>query len=168
MNEILQKITRYNLFNYLLPGVIFIIFTSQTTGFDLIEMLNNNTITILFLAYFIGTIISRLGSLFIEPAHKKVNFIKFAKYSDYLEVAVIDKKLDDLSEENNVYRTYISLFLVILIINLVLFLIDYYSVVVENIGVYISLLLLVLFLFSYRKQTRYVTKRIAKKLNKDV
>ncbi len=73
MTGFFEKITRYNLFNYLLPGMIFVIFISQTTNLKLIEISSTNIVVLLFLAYFLGTIISRLGSLFIEPALKKLN-----------------------------------------------------------------------------------------------
>ncbi len=166
MTGFFEKITRYNLFNYLLPGMIFVIFISQTTNLKLIEISSTNIVVLLFLAYFLGTIISRLGSLFIEPALKKIKFVKFVEYGKYLKVLKDDNKLDDLSQENNTYRTYISLFLTVLIINLVLYLLNYFSIDIENKEIFISIFLLLLFLFSYKKQTKYIKNRDINKLNK--
>lgn len=164
--KIIEKISRYNLFNYLLPGFIFIIFISKTTKFDLIELLNENIIILLFLAYFIGTIISRLGSLIVEPVLKKIKFIKFAKYSEYLEALEKDNKIDALSEENNTYRTYTSVFSIILLLHLAIFISEYFSLQINNLEIILSVFLFTLFLFSYRKQTSYIKNRVNKNLKK--
>ncbi|MBT7558188.1 hypothetical protein HN615_14895 [Candidatus Woesearchaeota archaeon] len=164
--SVLEKISRYNLSNYLLPGIVFIAFTSKTTEFDIIKLFNENLVIILFLAYFTGTIISRIGSLIFEPILRKIKFVTFAKYPDYLEVQKIDKKLDDLSEENNTYRTYISLFAILLIFYLFIFLAEYFSLYIKDVGIILVGALFVLFLFSYRKQTNYIRSRVNKNLNK--
>lgn len=161
--EILKKITRYNLFNYLLPGIIFIIFISKTTEFNIIELFNQNSIIILlFLAYFIGSIISRIGSLIVEPSLKLIKFIEFAKYKDYLNAVKKDNKIDDLSEENNTYRTYTSLFLIVAIVHIFTFIFEYFLIDLKDIDFILSILFLILFMFSYRKQTSYIRNRVNK------
>lgn len=162
--KIIEKISKYNLFNYLLPGFIFIIFISKTTKFDLIELLNENIIIILFLAYFTGTIISRFGSLIVEPVLKKIKFIKIAGYPKYLEALKKDNKLDDLSAENNTYRTYTSLFFIILLLHLAIFILKYFSLQINNLGIILPVFLFALFLFSYKKQTSYIENRVNKNL----
>lgn len=43
----------------------------------------NNIIESLFVYYFVEMVISREGSIFIEPVLEKVKFVKKLEYSDY-------------------------------------------------------------------------------------
>lgn len=157
MKELLDKISSYNLFNYLLPGILFSLIASKITELNLIQ---SDVIIGVFLYYFIGLIISRLGSLVVEPFLKKIKFLKFTNYQDFVKVSDKDKKLEILSESNNMYRTLIAMFL-LLILAKVYFLIASKWVFLNNYGNWFLIgLLLVLFVFSYRKQTNYITKRI--------
>jgi len=153
VESIINKLSSYNLFNYLLPGVIFTVIIESITSF---KFLTSNLELDFFIVYFIGLLISRIGSLFIEPILKKVSFVKFAEYSDYLEASKVDKEIITLSEANNMYRTFISLFFVVAILKL-------YDLGNFSSATTISISLLIiftLFLFGYRKQTSYITKRI--------
>lgn len=110
------------------------------------------------MAYFIGLLISRISSVIIEPILKKVKFVKFADYKDFVLASENDNKIELLSESNNMYRVFISLFVVLIIINI------YEQLLQQLLGEYtnfvVTVLLLLLFLFSYRKQTNYITQRI--------
>jgi hypothetical protein len=119
-----------------------------------------------FLAYFLGLVISRVSSIIIEPLLKKIKFVKFAEYKDFVLASESDKKIELLSESNNMYRVFISLFFVLIIIIL-------YEIFLQDIFVgytsYIVMIgLLILFLFSYRKQTSYITQRIEIFKNKEI
>lgn len=154
MDLIFQKISSYNLFNYLFSGVIFSILVSQTTSFNFVQ---TDPVLAVFLYYFIGLIISRIGSLIIEPILRKTSFVKFAKLSDFITASGKDPKIETLSESNNVYRTFISVFVCILLIKL------YDLFAIQTVNSYLLIvLLLIIFLFSYKKQTRYIVKRINK------
>jgi hypothetical protein len=155
MDKLLEKLTSYNLFNYLLPGIIFSVLLEKTTSYSIIH---KDIIIEAFLAYFLGLVISRISSIVIEPLLKKIKFVKFAEYKDYVLASESDKKIELLSESNNMYRVFISLFFILTTIVL-------YEKFLQNILVgytsYIVIIgLLILFLFSYRKQTSYITKRI--------
>lgn len=155
MDKLLEKLTSYNLFNYLLPGIIFSVLLEKTTSYSIIH---KDILIEAFLAYFIGLIISRVSSLVVEPLLKKIKFVKFAEYEDYVLASGSDKKIELLSELNNMYRVFISLFFILTTIVL-------YEKFLQDILVgytsYIVIIgLLILFLFSYRKQTSYITKRI--------
>ena len=80
MKEFIDKISSYNIFNYLLPGILFVGLGKEITSFSLVQ---SNLLIGLFLYYFIGLIISRLGSLTLEPLLKWIKFVKFAPYEDY-------------------------------------------------------------------------------------
>lgn len=157
MKELLDKISSYNIFNYLLPGVLFAFLSSNFKGISLIQ---NDLITGAFLYYFIGLIISRIGSLLIEPQLKKLGFVKFADYKDFVKFSQTDSKLDVLSEVNNMYRTLLSM-------SLLLLLTYGYSIILLKFPFInkwsfpiLMILLLIMFLFAYKKQTKYITNRI--------
>lgn len=155
MEKLLEKLTSYNLFNYLLPGIIFSVLLEKTTNYSIIQ---ENIVVEAFLAYFVGLLISRISSLIIEPILKKVKFVKIADYKDFVLASENDNKIELLSESNNMYRVFISLFVVLIIVNI------YEQLLQQMLGEYtnfvVIVLLLLLFLFSYRKQTNYITQRV--------
>lgn len=159
MKEIIDKLSSYNLFNYLLPGILFVAIAKYFTDYNMI--LENNFIGA-FLYYFIGMVISRFGSLVIEPILKKTKFVKFADYSDFISASRNDSKIELFSEVNNTYRTITAMFCLLLLLKTYNhFDSQYHFAKGISFGIVITLILL-MFLFSYRKQTRYITKRITK------
>lgn len=164
MKDLLDKLSSYNIFNYLLPGVLFSVIADKITAYHIIQP---NIILGVFLYYFIGLLISRIGSLVIEPVLKYIGFVSFASYSDFVAASKDDSKLELLSEVNNMYRTFISLSLCLILIkvfeqlsNKIQFFKDW------QVEIFI-VSLLGLFLFSYKKQTAYITKRISTWKSKD-
>lgn len=162
MKEIINKITSYNLFNYLFPGILFVIIATKWTIYDFqVE----NIILGVFLYYFVGMTISRIGSLWIEKILKKSKLVKFSDYNDFVVCSKKDDKINLFSEINNTYRTLISLGFCLLIIKI-------YSELDRAFAIpeiYTTLILLIftilLYVLSYQKQTQYINKRI--KANKD-
>jgi len=163
VKDLVDKISSYNLFNNLLPGILFVFIISELTSFNLI--LENNFIGVFFY-YFVGMIISRLGSLIIEPLLKWIKFIKFADYKDYLVACQKDSKIDLLSEGNNTFRTLIALFFAILLTVVYDKIAICLCIPSENTYIGVIIGLLILFLLSYRKQTNFITKRVEKQMNK--
>ena len=160
MKQFLDKLSSYNIFNYLVPGTIFAGLVDKLTAYSLLQ---ENILIGLFLYYFIGLIISRLGSLTLEPllTNKKIKFVKFAEYEDYVKASKLDPKIEIFSEQNNMYRSLCML-------SIALILLKIYDLVwgsrsLDNVTIIFGFLigLLVLFLFSYKKQTeKYVVKRV--------
>jgi hypothetical protein len=161
MKEILDKLTSYNLFNYLLPGVIFSILISELTEYNFIQ---ENIVVGAFLYYFIGMTISRIGSLVVEPILKKIGFLKFADYKDFINASKKDNKIEILSEANNTYRTFISLFFNLILLKGYNLLEIRFTWLNESQPFTLPIILLIIFLLAYRKQTNYVTKRIKSNL----
>jgi hypothetical protein len=157
MTDLLDKISSYNLFNYLLPGVLFAVIASRLTHYT---FLGYEIAVAAFLYYFIGLVVSRFGSLVIEPFFKLIGFVKFADYRTFIAASKQDPKIELLSEVNNTYRTLCSLFVLLLILKLY----ERLSVLwpfLERFHVMVLVfLLLTTFAFSFRKQTEYVKKRI--------
>ena len=157
MKDLLDKISSYNLFNYLFPGILFAVISSKITSYP---FLFDNLIIGAFIYYFIGLTISRFGSLVIEPLLRKTHFLKFADYNKFILASKKDDKIELLSEGNNTYRTLCSMLVLLLLLKLYEF-IELVFPILKLWDTYILIvLLLILFLFSYRKQTNYITKRI--------
>ncbi len=157
MKELLDKISSYNLFNYLFPGILFAVLSKEITTHSFLQ---ENMIIGVFVYYFIGLVISRIGSLILEPILRKLSFLKFADYKDFISASQKDSKIELLSEINNMYRTLTSLFVLIILLK-VYELIESKLPILKDWNSYILIaLLLFMFLFSYRKQTNYIIKRI--------
>ena len=157
MKDLLQKISSYNIFNYLLPGVVFVTLLRLLTKYELII---DDFIVGVFFYYFIGLIINRIGSLVIEPIIKKTSLVKFFDYRKFISASRKDEKIDLFSEVNNMYRTFISMFLILLLIIIYekfSLLLSISHFVMTLIGL---ILLIILFIFSYKKQSEYINKRI--------
>lgn len=158
MKDVLDKLTSYNLFNYLLPGVLFTVLLSKFTHYNLIP---ENLIIGAFIFYFIGLVISRFGSIIIEPFLKWTTFVKFAEYKEFVAASKVDEKIEILSEANNMYRTFCAMFVLLILIKLYTNIVDLWPEL-EIWNLYtLVIALLIMFLYSYRKQTAYITKRIA-------
>lgn len=157
MKDLLDKLSSYNIFNYLFPGVVFVVLASKLTSYNFIQQ---DLLVGAFLYYFIGLVISRIGSIFIEPVLKFIKFLKFVDYKRFVKASKADTRIDTLSEVNNMYRTICSLFLILIVIKGFEWLSTKWLFLAERKIETLTLFLLLLFLFSYRKQTNYITKRI--------
>lgn len=158
---LLDKIGSYEIFNNLLPGVLFCYFVNIGTRFTIPSI---GFLEDLFVFYFSGMVISRIGSLVVEGALRKCKFVKYAEDADYYKASQENEFIRTLSETNNTYRSLTSLFFVLLLTKIVD--ICLYDVIIQHqIGRTATFFILsgsalVLFLFSYRKQTGYVKKRV--------
>ena len=157
MQDFLKRISSYNLFNYLFPGVLFAVIAEKISQWSFIY---ENTIITLFLCYFYGIVISRIGSLVIEPIIEKLGNIKKKRYSEYIKASKEDNLIPILSEVRNTYRTIISLIVSVLCLygisewhkqNPCVYLLIYIAVPIG---------LFALFIFSYKKQSNYILERI--------
>lgn len=114
----------------------------------------------LFFYYFIGLVISRVGSIVIEPLLRRISFVHFDDYKSFVVAAKADDKLELLSEVNNTYRTLCSLFMLLILLKLYEF-IETMLPVLSKWNVFILLVMLfIIFLLSYRKQIEYISKRV--------
>lgn len=158
LNDFMKQLSSYNLFNCLLPGVIFVVAVER---FTTIVMTPSNLLVAAFVYYFVGMIISRVGSLVLEPALKQVRFVRFAAYSKFVAASKTDSKLEVLSETNNSYRTMLSC---ALLIGLVVLWERVIIVAVPGVAAWGAPLLatgtIALFLFAYRKQSSYIRQRV--------
>ncbi len=163
MNELLAKVSSYNLFNYLLPGVVFAILAEDVLG---LPVPRHGIAVDALLCYFLGLVISRFGSLVVEPVLKSASIVCFSDYADFVAASRQDSHLAVLSEANNTYRTLCSLFALLLLLRI-------YAAVVRRVAflrhwdpVILASLLLVMFVFSYRKQSSYIRRRVRVDIDK--
>ncbi len=161
MKEILEKLSSYNIFNYLLPGAVFAFWLKS---FKNISLIDENLIVGAFVFYFLGMVVSRFGSLIIEPILKWTKIVQFEDYVRFVRASQKDSKIDILSEMNNMYRTFISLFVLIGLIEIYFLLESKILGLKDYRGIVIIILLIIMFLLSYRKQANFISKRIKSNL----
>jgi len=168
LSKVLEKVTSYNLFNNLFPGIIFSCIVEKVTRFSIAE---GNLLQNLFIYYFVGMVLSRIGSIFIEKILKSIKtadkkeWIHFESYGDYVQAVKVDSFILTLNETNNTYRTIIAMVLSLIAVKTFDWVIyDKLSTFSFNVDNWIFLilcsLLLLLFAMSYKKQTDYISKRI--------
>ena len=154
MTELLQKLSTYNIFNYLFPGVVFVILLKHVTN---IYLIMNDLVLGMFLYYFFGLVLSRIGSILIEPVLRCTKIVQFSDYARFIQASKLDNKIELLSEVNNMHRTIIAMLVVLLVT----------SICNGSATCYLTtglLGLVILFILSYRKQTSCITKRIEETL----
>jgi len=172
IKSISEKISSYNIFNNLFPGVIFCSVLTKATRFD---FASDSVIVQLFIWYFAGMIISRIGSVVVGDFLKKLRinnkpYIIFADYKEYIEASQARPFIVTLSEVNNTYRTVIALLLSMGLVYL------YDAVAFELIAekcsignkltvMIVGIFLIILFIKSYKKQTDFVRKQVEKYMN---
>ena len=115
-----------------------------------------------FIFYFIGSVISRFGSVVIEEILKKIKFIKYSNYNDYINAVKKDDFIKKLLISNNTYRTLCAGFLLILIIKGVKELVNYFNLQTGIIYTIVIIFGFILYLLSFKKQTGIIVKRVDK------
>lgn len=158
MSDFLNKLSSYNLFNNLLPGILFVVLLNHFTQY---RILQDNLLLSVFLYYFIGLTISRISSITIEPFFKKVKFIAFRDYHLFVNANKKDSKLDVLVETNNKFRVILTMILLVIFSKVFHSLNNNFLKFSENTQQYFLLIFIaIIYLFAYRKQTNYITKRV--------
>ncbi len=157
MKDLLDKLSSYNLFNYLFPGIVFVVLANTTTHYSFVQQ---DIVLGIFLYYFIGLVISRFGSLVIEPLLKRFSFVKFADYNRFVAASKKDEKVELFSEINNTYRTLCSCFCLLILLKIFESIENRFHLSNEWMTFFLIVFLLIMFLFSYKKQAEYITKRI--------
>lgn len=159
MSDFLKLISSYNLFNNLLPGVVFCVLASQLFEMDVVK---EDLVTGVFFYYFVGVVISRVGSIVIEPLLKHLKVIEFTSYQDYLNAKEKDADISILLEQSNSYRSILGVAFCLLCTYFHFILIGLSDVFNKHHAVIYISLLLIMFALAYRKQTRYIVSRINK------
>ena len=157
ITKLLDKISAYQVVNYIIPGSVLCVLLKHIVGYDIIafSMIEN-----VIICYFVGLVNSRLGSLILRPILKKCRLVKDAPYDDFVSVEKYDAKLTMLSDINNVFRSFASVMLVLLIAYGIKHIEIIEKYIITNFNWIAILFLLILFVFSIRKQTKFVKDRV--------
>ena len=160
LKTLFEKASNYDFLNHIIPGSIFCYVYQAMTGH---AVCGGSWVASLVLVYFSGILISRVGSLIVEPICKFKfwkfgSIVKYAPYDDYIKAEKEDMKISLLVARNNMYRTFVAMSGILLLYKLT-------AVASHNIPCLgwmqlckIELLLFaifMLFLISFRKQTSY-------------
>lgn len=158
MEKIFDKLDSYKILNYLFPGIIFSYLFQRECEIVLVQ---GNLIENFFIYYFIGLIISRVGSLVVEPICKRVKWIVYEDYANYIIASQKDTKIDMLSEKNNMFRTLLAGFIILLLtkICLIFNFVGFFENIF-NMDVLLIVILIIICAYSYRKQTKSVVQRV--------
>ena len=160
IKDIIDKLSSYNLFNYLFPGFLFVIILNYTTTYSEVLPESITVLEQIVLIYFSGLVLSRIGSLIIESILLKLSLIKPLNSSDYLEKSKDNHKLEIIFEAMNMYRTLASMSLVLSTLTFI----KYFSHTELSsqtlIIILMELLLFALFSFAFCKQRRKVLESI--------
>ena len=95
---------------------------------------------------------------------QKENYIERASYKEYCKVSEQNSFIKTLNETNNMYRTMIAVFACVLVIKiyelLSMHLIDFFSQIGTALEILFLVVVMILFIMSYRKQTDCIRKRV--------
>lgn len=155
MEELIKFINRFEIITYCFQGFIFISYLEDN---DVLKhILPQNTIYTIILAYLIGFILSRIGSLIFEK------FLSRKLDKSNLRYVPIATSKNDMVNELNTNKIFIrNLFttlFVILVIDSIYNIVLFKSIIclLKDLGIIIVLIILYL---SYKKNFKYLMKRI--------
>lgn len=157
MNDILAKLSSYDIFVNLVPGALFVFFLSLAGVYTLEPV---SVVGELVVYYFLGLVISRIGSVIVEPILKWIGLIQYGNYSDFIRASEKDPKIQILLEASNLFRTVLALVLVCAVaynwpgLRSAAGLSDWQWVMI------CSVMLSLLFLVSFRKQSNFINRRV--------
>lgn len=164
ISKLVDKISDYHFLNNIIPGALFCVTLPYITHYDL--MVENIWYNLVIL-YISGICISRFGSVVIEYLYKKMHIVEFEPHDRYAKATAKAPFIKTLSMENNMYRTLIAVFVLLLLAKLSDWIGSVCVFWAENILWILCLLLLILFSFAYSKQTKYVVKHINEQLGEN-
>ena len=153
MDEIIKKISAYDLLNTLVPGAALVFFLRV---FGYLEFGEDDALFLVVLAYILGTIASRIGSLILEPLAIKRDWFE-RDYASYIKAQKDDDRLLTLTAIANMYRTLAGSLIVLAILALGSLVPDGYRLWLY-IGYGVAIFLL--FFCGWVKQERYVQRRV--------
>jgi len=157
VKNIFEKLSSYQLFNFFYPGAIFILLIKYH---DLNIIGEMSTGIFLLLSHFMGLTLSRIGSLIIEDSMIFFHFIEEFNYTKYANAEKKDSKIQLLLEIANTYRTLSATFLVLAVLTLVAHFFPISCIVPHCCLGFLYFLLFLLFAIAFKKQYKYITKRI--------
>ncbi len=157
MNDLLDKLSNYDILNHVIPGSIYLIGLDYLNGTDFMGM---DIAYFILLSFAFGIIIGRIGSLVLQKLLYKFTKEAGEPYEEYIKASRKDKKIVLLESTKKEYRNIMSMFITLLLSSLLLKLIKIINIRI-NLAIYIFIILLViLFGASTLKTNSFIIKRI--------
>ena len=163
LEKLLEELGAYELLNNLLPGAIICVLAQWQTGYQLPAI---NVVGELCVFYFVGLVVGRLGSLVVEPIYRKLGIISKGAYADFIKASQADPKIDTLSTKNNMYRTFVAVFIITTVYMIVEVFRERATVRLTMVQLVASAALWFLFSYSYHKQSNYIQGRIHQQVSR--
>ena len=157
LTKLIEKLSSYQILNYLIPGSVFCVLLKHLVGYDIVHF---SMVENVIICYFVGMVNGRLGSLIMYPILKKTKFINEAEYPDFVTAEKKDSKITVLSDINNVFRSFANVMLLLLCALCIKNIDCISNFLIGNINWIAIISLFILFLFSIRKQTKFVRNRV--------
>ena len=157
MERIIDKLSNYHIFNYIIPGGLFLILCNNYLN---IKIEQDKIIYFFFISYFIGIIISRVSSLVTEKILCYIFKIKKENYDNYIAATKKDEKIEVLMQDMNMYRSICTMLIILLIIK-VAKIFGLYQLIDKDILILLVFIsLIIIFICAYIKQNKYVVSRV--------
>lgn len=158
MNELINKLSSYDIFTNLVPGSAVLLSMDQiglTRSSDL------DVVPQVLLYYLVGMIISRFSSIVVEPVLKAIGIVKYSEYADYVFACKADPKIERIVESSNMYRSMIGASIVVCMIAIFATL-PHHTAPYTNRCLWIagSASLVTLFIISFAKQASFISQRV--------
>jgi hypothetical protein len=158
MGDVISKISSYNIFTNLIPGVVLAYAMDRLQIYSFSSL---SAIVDLIVYYFLGMVMSRIGSIIIEPLLRAIGFLESIDYSQYIIAEGKDPKVAVLLESSNLYRSMCAVLVTTLLTYLVKMLAAHFEWSLRSIEIWAVVFISVLFFLSYRKQSSFIAKRVS-------
>ena len=157
MDKILQALNQYDVVTCIIPGLVF---CQLTDWMYCTKFMGTDAFNLLVTSYIFGLIISRIGSIIIEPFCEKVGIIHKAPYSEWVQAKKQDDEIDTITTKSTVYRSLSALIFFQMILY-ICWLFELQHIIFTRCGIFMLCLAAMGFIFfAYRKQVSYVHKRV--------
>lgn len=160
LKSLLERVSSYQIFTFLLPGVAFL---APLTWYYSKPIPETTIWEKLLICYFVGMIISRIGTFVFEswPGHlpcKRLG-IELINYPQLIKSEKLDSKIGSLLQVSNTYRSMAGAAFSLLLVGLVN---HFYNLGFHFPRVlhWINIFLCILFYSSFKKQYWYVNERV--------
>lgn len=159
MKELIEKIENYEIMTALIPGILFMLLFEYLTKCSIQK---NGGIGYIFVGYFIGLVISRIGSLIIKPVLFKFTKEAGENYDNYINACKVDTTIITFSKVKNMYRNLITM-CILLCICYIAFKIDFIRKIPREIIIISALIGITIILsVSFLKINKDISYRIRK------
>lgn len=158
MEKLLEKISSYQLLNFLFTGAVCWFILSYLG----LQVLHGTSICQTIVGcYFLGMTMSRIGSLVVEEIFKKIGWIQKIDYVKQVKADKRDVKVELMLSLCNTYRTLAAVFFTILLLLILSCIFPSNIGLRHNAAHFIFIITLTaIYMFAFVKQHNYLKDRI--------